>query len=221
MPRAQTPTVVATLPARTTRWAAWVLAKRLEAARQLYNAALQESLRRLARLRADPAWAAARALPKGTAGTARSAAFGAVRTAHGFSDRALHAGPTRLRSACADSWLMGHLDANTAQTVITRAFRAVEQYAFGGKGRPRFKRAGELTSVEGKTQKQGILLRQREGGSWVVRWTAAHHGTLEIALVPDPRPCYGPALKIATARVRRMQANARKWSPARVAGSRS
>jgi hypothetical protein len=58
-------------------------------ARQLYNAILSEGQRRLRRMRADPAWQAARAIPR-IHKHERKRAFGVLRGQHGFSDYALH-----------------------------------------------------------------------------------------------------------------------------------
>jgi hypothetical protein len=69
--------------------------------------------------------------------------------------------PTRLiiRPAQApipgkDCWLRGHLDVHAAQKVATRAFRAAERWSFSGSGKPRFRRYGELESVEGEIQRR-------------------------------------------------------------------
>ena len=72
----------------------------------------------------------------------------------------LHAYATRFSR----SWLGKHLDANTIQTIASRAHTAVRQYQFGARGRPRFKGKGQFHSVEGKSNKQGIRWR---GGSVV------------------------------------------------------
>src|SRR5689334_19188375 len=61
----------------------------LEAGRCLYNALLCEALKRLRRLRRDPAWQAARAIPR-TRPQERGAAFSRVRQQHHFSEFALH-----------------------------------------------------------------------------------------------------------------------------------
>ena len=55
-----------------------------QAARQLYNAVLSEGQRRLRHMRADPAWQAARAIPR-TQKQERKRAFGALRRQYGFS----------------------------------------------------------------------------------------------------------------------------------------
>ena len=53
------------------------------------------------------------------------------------------------RNAC---WIGDHLGSHDTQTTTLRAFRAPEQYAFGERRRPCFKRFNELQSIEGKEQ---------------------------------------------------------------------
>ncbi len=132
---------------------------RLDCARQVYNAVLGESLKRLALLRQSKAYQAARTLPRRTAAerTARAAAFRALDEQFRLREYDLHAWAKRFTQ----TWLGQHLDADTIQTLATRAFNAVRQRQLGTRGRPRFKGKGQLISVEGKTNKQGI--RWREG----------------------------------------------------------
>jgi putative transposase len=136
-----------------------VLVIRLDCARQVYNAVLGESLRRLALLRQAKAYQEARALPRRTKEErkARAAAFRALDERFGLREYDLHAWAGQFTQ----SWLGQHLDANTIQTIATRAFDAVRQHQFGKRGRPRYKGKGQLLSVEGKSNKQGI--RWREG----------------------------------------------------------
>src|SRR6516162_3077695 len=81
--RKPTPTFLLELPLQVTSSQAKRLRAHLEAARQLYNAVLSEGQRRLRRMRADPAWQVARAIPR-TQPKARQRAFGALRQQHGF-----------------------------------------------------------------------------------------------------------------------------------------
>ena len=82
--RKPTPTFLLELPLRVTASQAKRLRAHLEAARQLYNAILSEGQRRLQRMRADPAWQVARAIPR-TKPQERKAAFGALRRQYGIS----------------------------------------------------------------------------------------------------------------------------------------
>ena len=85
-------------------------------------------------MRESKAYQAAREQRKGKA---RAAA----REGHGFRGYEPHvfAGDT-----CKACWIGDHLDAFTIRKIASRAFKACEQYAFGGRARPRFKRPGGL-----------------------------------------------------------------------------
>jgi len=93
-----------------------------------------------------------------SASHARRDAFRDLRSLVGFSDYGLHAWATHHVS---HTLLGDHLDVNMIQTIATRAFRAVEQYGFGVRGRPRFKGRNQIDSLEGKGNKQG--LRWKDG----------------------------------------------------------
>ncbi len=172
MPRAITPSFVQEFEVRASPRDLRVLRSRLEAGRQLYNAILGEALRRLFRMRRDPAFAAAKALPRGKS---RSEAFRALRVKHGFQEYDLHQHPSLAK----DCWLRDHLDVHAAQKVATRAFRAAERWAFGASDRPRFKRYGELESLEGKSNAAGIRFREER-----ILWSGAF-GKLDLPLVLD------------------------------------
>jgi putative transposase len=167
------------------------LGSRLEAARQLKNAILGEALRRLERMRRDPAYAAAKALPRGwtkpdatplqlVQAKARREAFSALRVKHGFREFDLHA----HSSLSASSWIRQHLDINTAQKVATRAFKSAERYAFGQAGRPRFARYSEVKTVEGKSNTAGIRFRIVDGLDRIL-WSGAF-GMLDLPLTVLP-----------------------------------
>src|SRR5262245_25740084 len=85
----RTPTALLERPLQVTPGQAKRLRAQQDAARQLYNAILSEGQRRLRHMRADPAQAAARAIPR-IQKQERKRAFGALRRKSGFSDYALH-----------------------------------------------------------------------------------------------------------------------------------
>src|SRR5215469_15615326 len=87
--RKLTPTFLLELPLRVSASQAKRLRAHLEATRQLYNAVLSEGQRRLRRMRAEPAQAAARAIPR-MQKQERKRAFGALRQRYGFSEYALN-----------------------------------------------------------------------------------------------------------------------------------
>jgi len=142
------------------------LLARLEAARQVYNACLGESLQRLRLMRQSKQYQAAKKLPKGKQGTGRAkvraCAFREANAYFAFREYDLHAYAGQFNH----SWLGDHLDINTIQKLATRAYKASQQYAFGRRGRPRFKGRQQMDSVEGKSNASGIRWRE-EHVAWL------------------------------------------------------
>ena len=166
MKQPKTDSFVHELPLQLTPHDLATLDVRLDMARQLYNACLRESLRRVDIMRESKGYQTARRLPKeigGKPNLERRSAFKDCRDKHDVSAYSLHAFAASTRNACA---IKNHLDVNTCQTIATRAFKAVIDYCVGRHGRPRFKRVGWLSSVEGKTNKQGIIWRDG-----LVKWS--------------------------------------------------
>lgn len=133
---------------------AMTLEKRFNAGRNLYNAVLGESHKRLNLMRESKSWQRARKLPKGKE---RNKTFKEVRERHGFREYDLHEYAKKIKDSC---WIGDHLDSLTVQKVATRAFQAAEQFCFGKRGKPRFKsKSRGLHSLEGKNNASGIRFR--------------------------------------------------------------
>src|SRR6266849_6422348 len=160
--RKATPTFLLELPLEVDEGQAKRLRAHMEVARLFYNAVLSQGQSRLRRMRADPAWQAARAIPR-THKQERQAAFSALREQYGFSEYALHEYAKQVRV----SWLAEHLDAVLAQTVATRAYLALNRVCLGKAKRVRFKsRARGLSSIEKKrndTSLRFVLQTPEEG----------------------------------------------------------
>src|SRR5215469_10399007 len=183
-----TPTFMLELPLQVNSQQAKHLRGHFEAARHLYNALLSEAVKRLRRMRAESRWQQARLIPRSDK-QARTAAFAALRKAYGFSEYALHAFATQANT----SWLAEHLDANTAQTLASRAYQAANRVCVGQARRVRFRSSGRgLDSLEGKTNTQGIrfvLQPAQEGNQGWLVW-----GDERISALidwPDPVVLYG------------------------------
>jgi hypothetical protein len=116
MRQQSTSSFVLSLPLRVNAQQAAQLHAHFECARQLSNALLAEALHRLARMKADPAWQAARSIPRSDK-LARTQAFARLRTQYGFSEYGLHEAAKRLRT----SWLAEHIDSLMAQKLASRA----------------------------------------------------------------------------------------------------
>jgi hypothetical protein len=142
--RAPTPSFIAEFPLRASAADERALEVRFEAARHIFNTCLDEALKRLSLMRQSRDWQAARAMPKGKE---RTALFRAATARFGFTSAAIQKHAETSRDAC---WIRDHLGSHDTQTTSLRAFRAVQMYAFGKRGRPRFKGRNRLHSVEGK-----------------------------------------------------------------------
>lgn len=150
MPRKSTPSFIHQLPLRTTQAQMAGLNKRFDVAHFAYNVTLQAMLHRLQAMRRDPQFELACKSPKATneQRLERSRRFGDLRKQYGFSEYAAHdIVGIHIR---ASGYLDGLIDSHTAQTLASRAFKSCETYAVGLRGRPRFKRCGEIASIEGK-----------------------------------------------------------------------
>ena len=152
------PTYVAELPLVVSADADRVMMGRFEAGRRLYNAVLDEALKRLGLMRQSKQWQAARLMPKGKT---RTAAFKDCNTHFDFSEYALHSVATAHKNA---SGFADRLGAHETQKIGTRVWKAVSEYAFGTYGRPRFKgRQRPLHSLEGKNNVAGIRWNRDTG----------------------------------------------------------
>jgi transposase len=168
-PKTKTPTFLLELPLLVEAGQAARQRAHLEAGRQFYNAVLSAGQRRLRQMRADSAWQAARAIPR-THTQERRAEFSALRERYGFSEYAFHELAKELRA----SWLAEHLDAVLAQTLATRAYRALNRVCMGEARRVRFKSRGRgLSSIENKRNDTGlrfVLQKPEEGNQGALIW---------------------------------------------------
>jgi hypothetical protein len=168
-PRRTTPTMLLELPLVVNEGQAKRIRGHLEAGRAFYNAVLSEGQTRLRRMRADPAWQAARAIPRAQK-QERRAAFSALQQRYGFSEYALHA---YAKTACI-SWIADHLDAVLAQTLASRAYHALNRVCVGAARRVRFKSRGRgLGSIENKRNDTGlrfVLQKPEEGNRGLLLW---------------------------------------------------
>ncbi len=167
--KSKTPTFLLELPLVVEAGQAKRLRAHLEAARQFYNAILSEGQQRLRRMWADPAWQAARAIPRPHK-QERQAAFSALREQYGFSEYALHEYAKHARV----SWLAEHLDAVLAQTLASRAYAALNRVCLGEAKRVRFKsHTRGLDSIENKRNDTGlrfVLQKPEEGCQGYLVW---------------------------------------------------
>lgn len=121
-----------------------------EAGKRLNNVMVQHGRAVLNALRADPAWDAARKLPRKTSReeAVRREAFKAVREAHGFTKAAFESAAIAHKNAARFNDRLG---AHVTQKIAEKVFNAFEQHLYGARGAPRFKGLKRpLKSLEGK-----------------------------------------------------------------------
>ena len=157
MARAPKPTFITELPLVASLAQDAVMQARFEAARRLFNAVLGDGLKALALMRESKTWAAAKAMPKGEPKSderkARNAAFKACNERFGFTEYSLHAVATGHKNAAG---FADRLGAHETQKIASRVFASLQEYAFGTRGRPRFKgQLRPLHSLEGKSNAAG------------------------------------------------------------------
>jgi len=152
-----------------------ILLVRLDCARQLYNAVLSESLRRLKLMRESKAF---RQNIKRQKSKLRAQVFRDLNEAFEFREYNLHSFAVKVKNGC---HIGDHLDVHVCQKVATRVWNAVQEFAFGKRGKPRFKSWNQFDSIEGKTNTQGIKWREDR-----VIWSK-----LELPAIFDPRDYYG------------------------------
>lgn len=181
MAKAKTPSFVLELELFLTPHEHKQLKKKLNIGRQIYNACLGEALKRLHKIQNDKAYGmlikSLKALIKKIAvlekqpasreqkealkqlkqqKTLLTAECKSIELTYGYSEYQLHAW-----SAECGHHFEGQIGAPEVQKLATRAFQAVEKVHYQKAKQVHFKKAGELISVENKSNKQG--LRWKEG----------------------------------------------------------
>jgi hypothetical protein len=156
LPRSKTASFVASLPLNPSSSQEKELSCRFNVSQNLYNACLSESKKRVELVRNSNAYNEAKATSKKDK-KLRSERFKAARAAYLYSEYDLH--EFAARTAKASKWIAQKIDAQTVQTIATRAFKASERMLTGNAKKVRFKSKGRYRSIEGKTNKQGIRFK--------------------------------------------------------------
>ena len=125
------------------------LVKLQELGRILYNACHGESLRRLKLVKQDKFYKETIAIPKDTSENKklRSNNFKLLNEKYGFKNSSIQSFAVKCKN---ESKFLDQLGVHVVQKIATTAFRAVQKIAFGKAKKVKFKRKGELVSLEGK-----------------------------------------------------------------------
>lgn len=163
------------LPLESTPSDERILNIRFESGRLLYNACLGEGLRRLDLMRERKLWQKAR---KTINKKERKEIFSKLQKQFELSDYSLQAFAIKTKNNC---HIGDHLDAHSSQKIATRAYKAIAQYMFGKRGRPRFKGKNRFRSIEGKNNSAGIRFRDGK-----IYWSG-----LELKAIYDNKDRHG------------------------------
>ena len=158
MKRTGTPTFVLTIPLVVKLGDDRTLIGCMEAGRRLYNATLDEALRRHGLLKQSKAWQATRDIKDKKE---RSTEFKRLSKEAGFTPAAII---TFARNCKNEAGWKDRLGSNVTQRIAEQVFGAMQQYAFGKRGRPRFKGANRpLHSLEATTNAANIIWKPETG----------------------------------------------------------
>lgn len=159
MPRSSTPSFITELPLKVCSQTDRELLSRFQAARQLYNACLNESMVRVELLRNSSLYQEAKAIRRDQK-KKRSSLFKKARESVRYSEYDLHSYSAKVSKA--SGWIREKLDSNIVQTIATRAFRASEKVLLGKAKKVRFKVSSRFRSVENKTNKFGLRWKDNQ-----------------------------------------------------------
>ena len=159
MGRKRTPSFITEFPLLVTSQAEKELTARFEAGRQLYNAVLGEAIVRVEQVRNSDPYQEAKKIKIKTQDDKKlkNELFATARKQSRYSDFELQA--FAVITAKNSKWIAEKLDANTIQKIANRAFKASEKVLFGRARKVRFKTFNAFHSLEGKTNKQGIMFK--------------------------------------------------------------
>lgn len=151
MAKSKTDSYVLTLKLKTTKSDISALDKYFELSRKLYNALLDEGLKRFRLMRESKLYQQAR---KETDKKIKNSLFKQAEEYANYDKFALNKYSTSLRLN-----EFKDIDANTVQALSARVIKTIDKMRFGNAKRVNFIRYNEMYSIEGLTNRQGIRFR--------------------------------------------------------------
>ncbi len=165
-----TPSFILELPLNTNPVHESIILVRLDAGRQLYNACLGETLKRLDLSRQSKEFQQIITLPKRKN---RTEAFKALNCEFGFTEYDIHHYAVGIRQ----SWIKEHIGVHIAQKIASRAFKTIQKKAFGIAKNIRFKGKNQFDTLEGKNNQTGLIFEDN-----ILKWSG-----LEIPCIIDEK----------------------------------
>ncbi|MBB5171879.1 hypothetical protein HNQ41_000019 [Texcoconibacillus texcoconensis] len=145
---------ILTLPLSTEKWQEDVLFKRLEIARNIYNACLGELMKRYKRFKQDKVYRHWIQQPKSKE---RNQVLRELNKEYGLNEYAIHTFVKPMQHH-----FKKNIDSFTAQKIATRSWLTFEKYLYGTAKKFLFKILGDMNSVEGKTNTSGIRFKNNK-----------------------------------------------------------
>ncbi|WP_338754352.1 transposase [Bacillus sp. FJAT-52991] len=139
---------VLTLRLKTEPFQEDTLDKRFEISRKMYNACVNELYKRYRTMQQSKKYQKVQKMKKGKE---RNVLFAELNTQFGLTEYSIHAFLTPMNQRFSTN-----IDSQAGQKLGTRAFQAFKKVMLGEAKKVYFKRYGEMTSVEGKSNKTGI-----------------------------------------------------------------
>ncbi|MBB6514454.1 hypothetical protein GGQ92_003307, partial [Gracilibacillus halotolerans] len=142
------PNFILTLKLNTQPFEESNLNKRLNIGRQIYNACLNELNKRYRTLQQSKEYKKAYKMTKDKE---RNKLFNSLNKKYGLTEYSLHGFIKPMQHH-----FKKNIDSFTAQKIATRCFKAFQKLMFHEADKVKFKRFGEMNSLEGKSNKTGI-----------------------------------------------------------------
>ena len=129
----------------------YIINKKMKVAKSIYNACLNECLKRLKAVKADKEY---HTLVKTESSNQRNSRLKEIERYYGYSEYDLHSWVNQVKYH-----FEGHLGINEVQKLATRAFKAVEKFHYGKAKKGYFKSFKDDMSVENKSNKTGLRIK--------------------------------------------------------------
>lgn len=129
----------------------YIINKKMKVAKSIYNACLNECLKRLKAVKADKEY---HTLVKTESSNQRNSRLKEIERYYGYSEYDLHSWVNQVKYH-----FEGHLGINEVQKLATRAFKAVEKFHYGKAKKVYFKSFKDDMSVENKSNKTGLRIK--------------------------------------------------------------
>ena len=156
MSKSKTPSYILTLQLHTELYQKYILNKRFEKCRKIYNSCLSEALKRYNHMTESKVYRKVCEINKDD--KQRNKLFNKISKQYGLTEYS-------LINYVKSLYNYFNIDANTGQKLASRAFNTIQKLMFHEANRVSFIKYNELYSIEGASNRQGITYRDR-----IIKW---------------------------------------------------